>query len=118
MKCKIIRITHEDKGNRNTMKIMKLMILIIAVLLFTGCHDPDRDQTFESPFGNDEVVVKVDYLSCPDVFYDGECIFEYDGPGFNETVYWDVEWISEDEIRLYIPGSRWTNQVYYIDIPR
>ena len=77
------------------MKTRKLMILIIAVLLFTGCHDPDRDQTFESPFGNDEVVVMVDYLSCPDVFYDGECIFEYDGPGFNETVYWDVEWISE-----------------------
>lgn len=36
-----------------------------------------------------------------------KCIFEYDGVGFNETVYWDIEWISEDEIRLYVPGDRW-----------
>jgi hypothetical protein len=27
-----------------------------------------------------------------------KCIFEYDGAGFNETVYWNIEWISEDAI--------------------
>ncbi len=102
------------------MKTRKMIILIIVtmVLFLTGCTDSDSNQAFESPFGDDEVIVKVDYLSCPDVFYEGKCIFKYDGPGFNETVYWDIEWVSEDEIRLYIPGHRWTNEVYYIDIPR
>lgn len=95
-----------------------IVVFVCFFSMMTGCYNPDRDQVFESPFGNDEVIVKVDYLSCPDVFYEGKCIFEHDGPGFNETVYWDVEWISEDEIRLYIPGYRWTNEVYYIDIPR
>jgi len=33
---------------------------------------------------------------------------QYEGAGVNETVYWDIEWISEDEIRLYVPGDRWT----------
>lgn len=37
-----------------------------------------------------------------------KCIFEYDGVRFNETVYRDIEWISGDEIRIYVPGDRWT----------
>ncbi|MBP3234685.1 MAG: hypothetical protein J6M65_09715 [Eubacterium sp.] len=90
------------------MKIKKWMILIIAVmvLFLTGCTDADHNQTFESPFGDDAVIVEVDYLSRPNVLYKGKRIFEYDGAGFNETVYWDIEWISEDKIRLYVPGDR------------
>ena len=52
--------------------------------------------------------VEVDYLSRSNVLYEEKCIFEYDGAGFNETVYWDIEWISEDEIRIYVYGDRWT----------
>ena len=115
------------KSRQNLLKVLIAFLIVLKVgftIMFGMAvfdvlrYDPDGDQTFESPFGDDEVTVRVDYLSCPDVFYEGKCIFKYDGPGFNETVYWDVEWLSEDEIRLYVPGYRWTDQVYDIDIPR
>lgn len=44
-----------------------------------------------------------------------ECIFKYDGSGFSETVYWNVEWLSENEIRLYLDS--YNEEDYSIEIP-
>lgn len=65
--------------------------------------------------------MKTDYVHRPDVYYDGQCIFEYDKSGFNETVYWDVEWLSEDEILLYISSpdadNKYAEERYEIEMP-
>ena len=75
------------------------------------------DQQFDSvsPSGNKKVTVKCDYVSRPDVYYNGDCIFEYSKSGFNETVFWDVEWLSEDEIKLYL--TSYEDEEYLIVVP-
>lgn len=91
-------------------KILPKAILICFVVIFvlfivaSSCDAIKYDQQFDSvsPSGTKTVTVKTDYVSRPDVYYNDECIFEYPKSGFNETVLWQVEWISEDEIRLYL----------------
>ena len=44
-------------------------------------------------------------------------IFETGKSGFAETVGWNVEWISEDEIKLYVVSpqkEKYNKDVYYI----
>lgn len=44
--------------------------------------------------------------------YNGNRIWEYEGSGFNEEVFFQVEWIDEDTVRLiYIDESH--NGNYY-----
>lgn len=94
------------------------VVFTAAVMIFlAGCNDVKHDKEFksESPSGEKTVTVKVDHVSRPDVFYNDECIFEYSGSGFSETVYWNVEWISENEIRLYLDS--YEGEDCSIDIP-
>lgn len=81
------------------------IVFTSAIMLsLAGCNGIKYEKEFQSisPSGDKTVTVKVDYVSRPDVFYNDECIFEYDGAGFSETEYWKVEWRSENEIRLYL----------------
>ena len=45
-------------------------------------------------------------------------IDETNKPGYNETVYFKVEWKSEDEIFLYIESDndKYSNEKYFIKI--
>lgn len=101
-------------------RLTKYFIIIFstAMLAFlAGCNDVKYEEEYvsESPLGEKTVTVKVDYVSRPDVFFNDECIFEYDGSGFSETVYWNVEWIAENEIRLYLDS--YNGEDYSIEIP-
>ena len=84
--------------------LITLTLFFVLIFVFESCDSIKYDQQFDSvsPSGNKKVTVKADYVSRPDVYYKDECIFEYSKSGFNETVLWQVEWISEDEIRLYL----------------
>ena len=95
---------------------------VIATAL-TGCTNLkyEKEETFKSPSGGEKVIVKVDYVSSPDVWYDGECVFEYEGSGFTEDVFWDIEWVSEDEVVLYIESpirDKYANERYTIKLPQ
>ena len=95
-----------------------IIVFTAAVMTFlSGCDAVKYDSEFTStsPSGEKTVTVKVDHVSRPDVFFNDECIFEYDGPGFTETEYWNVEWISENEIRLYLDS--YDEEDYRIEIP-
>lgn len=98
-----------------------LAFILLVLLAFTGCGSfkYESEEVFKSPSGNKAVTVKIDYVSRPDVFYNGKCIFKYDRSGFNETVPWDVKWNSEDEIELYLADGRakYENERYVIQIP-
>ena len=102
--------------NRPTM-YFKIIFTAAMMTFLAGCSDAKYEKEYqsESPSGEKTVTVKVDYVSRPDVFYNNECIFEYDGSGFSETVYWNVEWISENEIRLYLDHD--SGEDYRIVIP-
>lgn len=98
-----------------------LAFIMLVLLAFTGCGGLkyEKETVFKSPSGDKAVTVKIDYVSRPDVFYNGKCIFKYDRSGFNETVPWDVKWNSEDEIELYLADGRakYENERYVIQIP-
>ena len=103
-------------SNRLT-KYLTVVYAATVMISFSGCNDVKYDKEFksESPSGEKTVTVKVDHVSRPDVFYNDECIFEYSGSGFSETVYWNIEWISENEIRLYL--NSYDGEDYSIEIP-
>ena len=101
-------------------KAILLSFLIVFVLLAVAVYimDYTYDQVFDSisPSGNKKVTVKINDISCPYVFYKGDCIFEYSKSGFNETAFWEVEWLSEDKIKLYAPA--YDDEEYFIDVPK
>ena len=64
------------------------------------------------------VTILYDYVSRPYIFKDDTLVFETNKPGYNETVYFKVEWESEDEIFLYIESDndKYSNEKYFIKI--
>ena len=83
--------------------IASILILLCAVAVCAPriCYDWNRNQAFTSPSGQTTIALRYDYVSRPFLFYKGELIFAYDQAGFAETSFFDVEWITENEIRLY-----------------
>ncbi len=97
--------------------LITLTLFFVLIFVFESCDSVKYDQQFDSvsPSGNKKVTVKYDYVSRPDVYHNGDCIFEYSKSGFNETVFWNVEWLSEDEIKLYLTG--YEDEEYIIAVP-
>ena len=115
-----------DKMKKNKFIKSKLVVFIASLLVFmitfaASCSDIEYETTqdFTSPSGNRTITIKYDYVSRPFVFLDGEMIFETNKPGFMESVGWEVEWISDDEIRLYVASpqrDKYSNDNYYIKL--
>ena len=105
------------------MKNLKLtIILIVGIILFLIVgkdelqYETDRDKKYTSPNGTNTITVKYDYLSRPSVYKENKKIFSYNGPGYMESVYFDVEWVSEDELILKATNNKYKNDVYTIHI--
>ncbi|MBP3255859.1 MAG: hypothetical protein J6M60_05165 [Clostridia bacterium] len=107
----------------------KIYILIIvtflgcALFVLSGCssikYETDRDKIIQSPDNSYSITIRYDYVSRPDIYKDGKIIFKYDGSGFMENVDWDVEWLSEKDILLYIKSpqkEKYNKEKYYITI--
>lgn len=113
--------TKGSKLTRSKAVVLVVFLFVFASAFIGACSDVEYESTqvFTSPSGNREVTVKCDYVSSPYVFYEGEMIFKTDKPGFAETVAWNVEWISEDEIRLYVASpqkEKYSNDNYLIKL--
>ena len=98
-----------------------LLFLGSALFILSGCanlkYDTDRDEVIQSPDESYSLTIRYDYVSRPDIYKDGKRIFEYSGSGFMENVYWDIEWVSDNEIMLYIKSpqrKKYNNEKYYI----
>ena len=109
-------------SNSTTAKHRLFLPLIVLVMLLTctGCGPKyDAEYDFKYPYGFKTVTVKVDSGSRPDVYYKDECIFEYDGPVFFESLQWEVKWNSANEIELYpaAVNGRYKNERYVIKVP-
>ena len=77
-----------------------ITLCIICLITFSLIACGNREEKDTSPNGENTITIKYDFVSRPSVFYKGECIWEYPGRGFNEEVFFDVEWIDDDTIKL------------------
>lgn len=100
---------HSEK-NKNYKRIKftaKLALLFLLVCLLKRCSDKlfvaDRE-FYTSPQGTNRIIVEYDHVCRPCVYqktwYGKKCIWTYPGSGFMETVFFGVEWESEDRIRM------------------
>ena len=110
---------------KNVMKYISIIILFVSCLvLLTGCddieYDTSRDKEIKSPSGEYTILLRYDYVSRPFLFKDGEMIFETNKPGFNENVFFEVEWVSENDLILYINSSKekYKNDRYEVHIDK
>lgn len=98
------------------------VLCILVLFILTGCttieYETSRDEVIYSPSGNYSITLRYDYVSRPYIFKDDTLVFETNKPGYNETVYFKVEWKSEDEIFLYIESDndKYSNEKYFIKI--
>lgn len=87
------------------------VLLLFAIFLFRGCRSfgYDFELSYTSPQGTNTILVKYDFVSRPTIFKQevllDKKIWEYPGSGFMETVIFDVEWLSECQIRFTYDDS-------------
>lgn len=117
----------KDGGSRRKAPkyILFLIIIFLIVLFFKSCASSfgyAEEEVFTSPQGSNTIVVKYDFVCKPDVFKRGwlwdHKIWSYPAGGFMETVYFGVEWLSENQIRLtYDDLNDKYDEEYIITIP-
>lgn len=105
--------------------ILMFMFLVLGslLLLLVGCsdfqYDTDRDRVITSPDKSYSLLLRYDYVSRPSIFKDGELIYEYKGSGFMESVGFNIKWVSDDEILLYLESpkkEKYKNEQFYINV--
>lgn len=77
-----------------------LSVCLIVFIAFNVAACSNRRAKYSSPNGDNTIIVEYDPVSRPRVIYNGDVIWKYEGRGFNEEVYFQVEWIDEDTIKL------------------
>lgn len=98
--------------NRGTWRRYIKYMVVLAFTLQTimlcrsCCHalSYDRQETYTSPLGTNTVIVRYNIVSTPTIYKKGrfrnEKIWDYPNNGFMETVWFELEWLSENEIRF------------------
>lgn len=76
-----------------------LLIMVLQLFLLTACKN-NRVETYESPNGTNKITIEYDMVSRPSLIYKGDTIWEYPGSGFNEEVFFEVTWQTDDSILL------------------
>lgn len=103
-----------------------LAVILLVVWLYRSCSPflgYAEEIIYTSPEGTNTIVVKYDLVSRPDVYKkEGRRdikIWGYENPGFMETVHFEVEWLSENQIRLSYDntGDEKYDEEYLITIP-
>lgn len=87
--------------------ILILAITLLVIFLLRSCNHiflSTEQQKFTSPSGTNTIIIQYDFVSRPTIYRKGliwdKKIWEYEGSGFMETVYFNVEWLSENQIRF------------------
>ena len=105
--------------------IAVLAALFLVVTLLRGCCDAllvSYREVYTSPQGTNTIIVEYDHVCRPYVYkkerFWKKYLWTYPGGGFMETVFFGVEWLSEDKIRMTYDDL---NDKYYeqfiIEIP-
>ncbi len=91
-------------------KYLKLFFVVLLFCAITACGN--RKEKFKSPDGDNTIIVEYDFVSRPSVRYKHNIIWEYPGRGFNEEVYFDVEWIDNDSFKIIYRDGRHAGKYY------
>lgn len=98
--------------------------LLLVIGLCRSCYNifvNAEQEIFTSPQGTNTIIVQYDFMSRPTVYkkrllWDKE-LWEYPGSGFMETVHFNIEWLSEDKIRIsYDDKNDEYNEEFIIEI--
>ena len=85
-------------SNNKMKRILTLCITCLIACNLIACGN--RVEKYTSPSGDNRIKVKYDFVSRPALFYNGDCIWEYPGRGFNEEVFFEVEWVDDDTVKM------------------
>lgn len=101
-----------------TKHIVLAVILIATGSLFRNCCNGE-EETYVSLQSTNTIIVQYNFMSRPTVYkkhwlWDNE-LWVCSGSGFMETVHFDVEWLSEDKIRLSYDDKY--DEEFIIEIP-
>ena len=91
-------------------RFISLCLICIIACSLIACSD--RVEKYTSPGGDIRITVKYDYVSRPSVWYNGDRIWSYPGRGFYEEVFFDVEWIDEDSVKLIYNDESHSGKYY------
>ena len=91
-------------------RIITLFTIFIIACSISACSN--RQEKYSSPNGENTIIVEYDLASRPHVIYNGDVIWKYEGSGFNEEVFFQVEWIDDDTVKL-IYNDESHNGKYY-----
>lgn len=103
-----------------------LICLVLIIFLLQSCkscgYDAGLGYASTSPQGTNSIIVKYDFASRPSIFKPGllwdKKIWQYKGAGFMETVGFEAEWLSENQIRFtYDDVNDKYDEEYIITIP-
>ena len=93
---------------------MKRLLLFCLIIFMTvsliACGN--RMEEYTSHSGPNRIKAEYDHVSRPSVCYNCDSVWEYKGSGFNEEVFFKVEWIDDDTIKL-IYNDESHNGKYY-----
>ena len=86
------------------------IMLVFMSFFLVGCnnleYETSRDTVIVAPDNSYSLTLKYDNVSRPCVYKDGKKLYEYQGNGFNESVVWDIKWVSDNEVLLYIKSPQ------------
>lgn len=106
---------------RHIKYILIIVLILLTVSLFRSCYRTfvNTDQeVFTSPEGTNTIIVTYDFVCHPTIYKKGliwnKKIWETERGGFMETVRFDVEWLSENQIRFTCKAY---DEEYLITIP-
>lgn len=91
-------------------RIFFICLICIVACSVIACSN--RQEKYSSPNGENTIIVEYDLASRPHVIYNGDVIWKYEGSGFNEEVFFQVEWIDDDTVKL-IYNDESHNGKYY-----
>lgn len=94
--------------NRKQIKYIIIIIVIFFIIYlyqsFYHIFINSEQEIFTSPQKTNTIIVQYDFVRRPSIYkktwIGKQKIWTYPGSGFMETVYFSVEWLSEDQIRV------------------
>lgn len=86
------------KMKNKYIKYIKYIFILFVIFLLWGCNHiifHAEQEVFTSPNGTNTIIVKYDFVSRPTIYQKGflgnKKVWDYEGSGFMETVYFSVE---------------------------
>lgn len=112
----------KNKWRKCSILLVTLFLLICLCQKCSYALSVSEREIYTSPQGTNTIIVEYDHVCRPYVYrktwFGKKHIWTYPGGGFMETVSFELEWLSEDKIRMsYDDKNDEYNEEFTIEIP-